>query len=69
MLKQYDVFSQTGLEFKAEEDDQIRIPPEYTRAQFSPYCFDAVWTLAYALNQTMQGVNLEDSKVIKHHRV
>ena len=39
-----------------EEEIKRRSPPEYIRGQFSPYCYDAVWTLAYALNDTLQGL-------------
>ena len=31
-------------------------PPVYRRSQLSPYCYDATWTLAYALNNALQGI-------------
>ena len=30
-------------------------PPAYNRSQFSPYCYDATWTLAYALDNVFRG--------------
>ena len=56
---------QTGSEFKAEEDLRIQGPPEYNRVQFSPYCYDAVWTLAYALNETLQGLLFQEHLALK----
>ena len=47
--------SQTGFQFKNEEAVKLQGPPKYDKIQFSPYCYDATWTLAYALNETLQG--------------
>ena len=54
--------TQTGSQFKEQESIQLEGPPRYNRVQFSPYCYDAVWTLAYALNETLQGLfNLQST--------
>lgn len=45
---------QTGSEFKEQEAVMRLGPPAYNRSSFSPYCYDAIYTLAYALNETFQ---------------
>ena len=50
----YICFLQTGAEFFAEERKFIGKPPlNITQFQYSQYCHDATWTLAYALNKTL----------------
>ena len=48
------IISQTGFQFKNEEAAKLQGSP-YNKIQLSPYCYDATWTLAYALNATLQG--------------
>ena len=49
-------FLQTGGQYYDEEQRHLGVPPLYLQ-QFnhSQYCYDATWTLAYALNQTING--------------
>ena len=47
---------QTGGEFIREESAFLNKPPlNITYLEFSQYCYDGVWTLAYALNKTING--------------
>lgn len=39
-------------------------PAQYMKNQVSPYCYDATWTLAYALNETLQGSSIASLKGI-----
>ena len=50
---------QTGLEFLDREQGHLGVPPLYLKQLQPPvasYCYDATWSLARALNLTMQGV-------------
>lgn len=48
-------FVQTGGEFLAEERKFLGQPPlNLTYIEYSQYCYDATWTLAYALNKTLK---------------
>ena len=47
--------SQTGGEFLDEERKFHGVPPlNLTSLEYSQYCYDATWTLAYALNETLR---------------
>ena len=47
---------QTGTEYLLKERAHLGIVPHYfSRSLYAQYCFDAVLTLAYALNQTLIG--------------
>ena len=43
---------QSGQEY-LEQENILR--SNFGKNLFSQYCFDAVWTLAYALNKTLNG--------------
>ncbi len=48
------VFFQTGGEFLAREQKFLGQPPlNLTFLEYSQYCYDATWMLAYALNNTL----------------
>ena len=50
------VLLQTGGQYFAEEQRHLGVPPlNLTQLEYAQYCYDATWTLAYALNQTMSG--------------
>ena len=50
------VLLQPGVQYFAEEQRHLGVPPLYlTQLQYAQYCYDATWTLAYALNQTIYG--------------
>ena len=47
---------QTGGEFLDEEKKFLNQPPlNLSKSDFSEYCYDATWTLAYAINKTVSG--------------
>lgn len=47
---------QTGAEYLSKEKGQLGVAPHYfSRSLYAQYCFDAMLTLAYALNQTLAG--------------
>ena len=47
---------QTGGQYVVEEQSHLGVPPLYLEQfNYSQYCYDATWTLAYALNQTITG--------------
>ena len=47
---------QTGGQYLDEEQSYLGVPPLYLKQfNYSQYCYDATWTLAYALNQTING--------------
>ena len=47
---------QTGSQYYDEEQLHLGVPPLYLEQfNYSQYCYDATWTLAYALNQTING--------------
>ena len=49
-------YSQTGGQYFAEEQSHLGVPPLYLKqVEYAQYCYDATWTLAYALNQTING--------------
>ena len=49
-------FLQTGRQYYDEEQNHLGVPPLYLEQfNYSQYCHDATWTLAYALNQTVNG--------------
>ena len=40
-----------------EEEKHLNEEPfNLTRLEYAQYCYDATWTLAYALNQTIKGL-------------
>ena len=50
------VLLQTGEQYFDEEQNHLHVPPLYLEPlNFSQYCYDATWTLVYALNQTITG--------------
>ena len=50
------VLLQTGGQYLDEEQSHLGVPPLYLEQfNYSQYCYDATWTLAYALNQTING--------------
>ena len=54
----YTTFSllQTGGQYFDEEQQHLGVPPLHLKQlNYSQYCYDATWTLAYALNQTIVG--------------
>ena len=47
---------QTGGEFIDEEKTFLNQPPlNLNMSDYSQYCYDATWTLAYAINKTISG--------------
>ena len=47
---------QTGGQYFDEEQQHLGVPPLHLKQlNYSQYCYDATWTLAYALNQTIVG--------------
>ena len=47
---------QTGGQYFDEEKLHLGVPPlNLTQLEYAQYCYDATWTLAYALNQTING--------------
>jgi len=47
---------QTGGQYFEEEGSHLGVPPLYlSQLEYAQYCYDATWTLAYALNQTING--------------
>lgn len=46
------LFWQSGQEYLQRED---MLRSNFGKNLFSQYCFDAMWTLAYALNKTLNG--------------
>ena len=47
---------QTGGQYFDEEQNHLGVPPLHLKQlNYSQYCYDATWTLAYALNQTING--------------
>ena len=47
---------QTGGQYFEEEGSHLGVPPLYlSQVEYAQYCYDATWTLAYALNQTING--------------
>ena len=53
----YSVLLQTGGQYFAEEQSHLGVPPLYLNpVEYAQYCYDATWTLAYALNQTINGI-------------
>ena len=49
-------FLQTGRQYYEEEQSHLGVPPLYLEQfNYSQFCYDATWTLAYALNQTING--------------
>ena len=50
------VLLQNGGQYFAEEEAHLGVPPLYLELnEYSQYCYDATWTLAYALNETING--------------
>ena len=48
-------FLQTHREYLAEQQLFLGQPPlNLTLLEYSQYCYDATWTLAYALNSTIK---------------
>lgn len=49
---------QTGAEYFEEEKEHLnREPFNLTNIEYAQYCYDATWTLAYALDQTIKGLD------------
>ena len=47
---------QTGGQYFDEEQHHLGVPPlNLTQFEYAQYCYDATWTLAYALNQSING--------------
>ncbi len=47
---------QTGSEYLSSEASHINTPPlELLVSDYAPYCYDATWTLLYALQATLAG--------------
>lgn len=47
---------QTGAEYFEEEIEHLnREPFNLTNIEYAQYCYDATWTLAYALEHTIKG--------------
>ena len=47
---------QTGGQYFDEEQRHLGVPPlNLTQFEYAQYCYDATWTLAYALNQSING--------------
>ena len=50
------VLLQTGGQYFDEEQRHLGVLPlNLTQLEYPQYCYDATWTLAYALNQTING--------------
>ena len=50
------VLLQTGGQLLVEEKSHLGVSPLYLeQLDFAQYCYDATWTLVYALNQTING--------------
>ena len=50
-------FIQTGAEYFDEENAHLNNEPfNLTKLEYAQYCYDATWTLAYALNKTINGL-------------
>ena len=50
------ILLQTGGQYLAEEQSHLGVPPLYLELnEYSQYCYDATWSLAYALNETING--------------
>ena len=50
-------YIQTGAEYKHEYEEKLDIPPlYYPTNEYAQQCYDATWTLAYALNKTLNGM-------------
>ena len=48
---------QTGAEYFEEEEKHLHQEPfNLTKLEYAQYCYDATWTLAYALDRTMRGL-------------
>ena len=48
---------QTGAEYFEEEKEHLdREPFNLTKIEYAQYCYDATWTLAYALDHTIKGL-------------
>ena len=53
------IYIQSGVEYFAEEEPFVNIAPQfYSRSEYGPYCFDAAYALAFALNKTLQGISV-----------
>lgn len=55
---------QTGGQFLEEEKQFLGVQPlNLTLLEYSQYCYDATWTLAYALNKTLNGEFFYTTKI------
>ena len=46
----------TGAEYFQEEEKHLHQEPfNLTKLEYAQYCYDATWTLAYALDRTIRG--------------
>ena len=47
---------QTGAEYLSEEKSHLNTEPFHLiQTEYAQYCYDATWTLAYALHHTIEG--------------
>ena len=55
-VQSHSVLFQTGGEYLDEEQSHLGVPPLYIeQSEYAQHCYDATWTLAYALDQTING--------------